>query len=139
MIVLDTNVISELLRPAPDSSVVGWLDQQSAADVLLTAITAAELRAAVALLPSGRRLETIGSSIERLLAVSFSRLVLAFDVESTPAYARIVASRRKSGRPVSTADAQIAAICLTRGATLATRNVKDFDGMDLPLIDPWQT
>lgn len=139
MIVLDTNVISELIRPVPARSVLRWLDGQLSADVVTTAVTAAELRAGVAVLPGGQRRQQIGSLIERLLQETFDDLVIPFAVDCTPAYARIVSSRKAAGRPITVADAQIAAICLTRGATLATRNTKDFDGIELRVVDPWRS
>lgn len=138
MIVLDTNVISEVVRPVPAQSVLQWLDVQRAAEVVTTAITAAELRAGVAVMPDGRRRQEIGFSIERLLTQTFDDLVIPFAVDCTPAYAQIMAGRKAAGQRMTSADAQIAAICLTRGATLVTRNTKDFEGIDLLLIDHWR-
>lgn len=137
MIVLDTNVLSELIRPAPERSVLEWLDRQQSADIVTTAITAAELLAGVALMPKGRRRNDVGSAVERLLGQTFDRMVLPFDVDCAAAYALIVSARKVAGQPVSTGDAQIAAICRTSAASLATRNTRDFRGIDLTVVNPW--
>ncbi len=138
MIVLDTDVLSEVIRPAPEQSVLDWLDGQESAGIVTTAITAAELRAGVALMPEGRRRGEIGSAVDRLLDETFAHLVLPFDVDCAYRYALIVSVRKAAGHPIGTADAQIAAICLTHGAALATRNTKDFLDTDLAVIDPWR-
>ena len=138
MIVLDTNVVSELARPQPDARVITWADEQDAAELVITALTAAEIRAGVALLPRGRRQREIGQRMETLLRETFSGRVLPFDVDSSPHYARILAVRRRAGRPISTIDAQIAAICAQHECELATRNTGDFRGLGLRLIDPWR-
>lgn len=136
MIVLDTNVISETNRTQPNRRVLAWLDAQGPADLALTAVTVAELRAGAARLPVSRR----RASLERWLAgdaLASVGSVLPFGSEATQFYADIVASRRRAGRPVSVLDAQIAAICRQYDATLATRNVKDFEGTGVELINPW--
>ena len=138
MIVLDTNVISELIRPAPERSVLEWLDSQNSADIVTTAITAAELCAGVSLMPAGRRRDDVSSAVDRLLSQTFDRMVLPFDVDCAPAYALVVSARKAAGQPVSTADAQIAAICRTHAAALATRNTKDFLGIDIDVVNPWR-
>jgi toxin FitB len=138
VIVLDTNVVSELARPQPAPAVVGWADSQDAADLVITAITAAEIRAGVALLPTGRRRRQIAERMEALIIETFAGYVLAFDVDSSAHYASIVATRTHAGRPISGPDAQIAAICAQHNASLATRNVGDFDGLDLNVINPWR-
>ena len=138
MIVLDTNVVSELMRPRPEPAVVDWVDHQTADDLAITALTAAELRAGVALLEPGRRQRDIYRRVEDLLGGTFAGRVLAFGVDSTAGYASIVAGRRRAGRPISAFDAQIAAICAEHKSSLATRNLDDFSGIGLQLINPWR-
>ena len=137
MIVLDTNVISELARPKPKPQVIEWMDAQDSADLVITAVTAAEIRAGVALLPSGRRRRQIAERMESLITETFDGYVLPFDAHSSEHYAEVVATRTRVGRPISGLDAQIAAVCVQHGASLATRNISDFDGLGLHLINPW--
>ncbi len=126
---LDTNVVSELARPAPSQAVVEWVDAQDFADLAITAVTAAEIRAGVSLLPSGRRQREIGQRMEALITDTFAGHVLAFDVDSSLYCAGILAIRTRAGRPIGGLDAQIAAVCAQHDATLATRNTADFDGI----------
>jgi predicted nucleic acid-binding protein len=137
VIVLDTNVVSELARPRPAAEVIDWVDAQDSANLVITAVTAGEIRAGVALLPTGRRRRQIAERMEALITETFAGYVVAFDVDSTESYARVVAMRTRAGRPISGFDAQIAAVCAQHGATLATRNLDDFDGLELDLINPW--
>lgn len=137
MIVLDTNVLSELIRPTPLPRVVRWVDEQEGAELVITSITAAELRAGVGLLPRGRRKDTITTEVERLISDVFGGYVLPFDADSSSHYADIVARVRRRGRAMSSLDIQIAAICRQQGATLATRNITDFEAVTLPIVDPW--
>lgn len=136
MIVLDTNVVSELMRPRPEPAVVDWVDRQSADELVITALTAAEVRAGVALLEPGRRKHDIDRRVEELLTRTFAGRVLAFSADATTHYARIVAERRRAGRPISASDAQIAAICAEQSSPLATRDLDDFRGIGLRLINP---
>jgi hypothetical protein len=136
VIVLDTNVLSELIKPAPATQVVRWVDDQDSADLLITSITAAELRAGVAVLPRGKRRDTIAQQIERLISEVFGGYVLSFDAGSTTHYADIVAAGRRRGRPMSALDTRVAAICRQHEATLATRNIDDFCIAKLTLVDP---
>lgn len=138
MIVLDTNVVSEMARPRPHPRVMDWFAGQAGSELVITVITAAELRAGVAILPEGRRRREIDAAVEGALRVEFAEALLLFDVGASRAYASILAARQAMGRPISTADAQIAAICLEHDAALATRNTKDFTGLGLTLIDPWR-
>jgi toxin FitB len=138
VIVLDTNVVSELMRPQPAPPVLEWVDAQPSSDLLLTSVTAAELRAGVALLPRGRRQATIADRVETLIDETFAGYVLPFDVDSSTHYAEIVATRTRAGSPISTADAQFAAICRQHDATLATRNTPDFLNTGLTLVNPWE-
>lgn len=138
MIVLDTNVISEIFRPSPEPRVVEWLVSLTG-DVAITSITLAELLAGVRRLPNGQRKAELAQRIDEAVApYRGSRSVLAFDTDAAERYAEVLASREAAGAPVSTADAQIAAICLAHGATCATRNVKDFQHTGVELVDPWK-
>jgi predicted nucleic acid-binding protein len=138
VIVLDTNVLSELIRGEPDEGVMRWLDSCDATAVSTTAITAAELLYGVARLPSGRRKKQLREAVRGLIEEDLDGRVEPFDVTAAGHYAALVSDREAAGRPVSVADAQIAAICLKLEATLATRNVRDFEGTGIDLLDPWQ-
>lgn len=137
MIILDTNVLSELMRPEGSSTVVQWLDGQPAAELAVTAITVAEVLHGVRRLADGRRRTALEAAAMRMFEEDLARATLAFDHAAALVYADIVVQRERAGRPISTADAQIAAITRQHAATLATRNVRDFDGLGLDLIDPW--
>lgn len=138
MILLDTNVLSELMRPTPSPAVEGWLSSQPAAGMFISSITEAELRYGLALLPAGRRQKQLVAQVEAMLAEDFAGRILPFDSPAATAYAHIAAARRRSGRPISQADAQIAAIAASRGASLATRNVADFVDCGIDVVDPWK-
>lgn len=135
MIVLDTNVLSELARRAPDPAVLAWFAVRPQADLYLSAVTVAEMSYGVARLPAGRR-EEIADRVERVLA-GFDGRLLPFGGEAGRAFGPIVAGRDGAGRPIGTADAQIAAICRVHDAALATRNVRDFVGTGVTVVDPW--
>lgn len=137
MIVLDANVISELARQAPDPGVLSWLDSLEVSDLATTAITAAELRYGVARLPDSQRKRELTAVIRGILAEDFRGRVLPFDEGASGCYAEIVTGRRRIGRPIGVAVAQVAAICLALGATLATRDTGDFDETGIELINPW--
>lgn len=137
MIVLDTNVVSELMRKSPQLEVVRWVDAFDAADVFITAVTAAELMYGVARLPEGRRKQRLSVKVRALLADDFADQVLPFDAPAAIPYADIVASRERSGRPISMADAQIAAICRQWSTGVATRNVADFTETGIDVVNPW--
>lgn len=137
MIVLDTNVISEIFRPSPEPRVIEWLVSLTG-DVAITSITLAELLAGVRRLPDGRRKDELAQRIEDAVApYRGSQSVLAFDDDAAERYAQVLESRERAGAPISTADAQIAAICLTHGAVCATRTAKDFAHVGLRILDPW--
>jgi hypothetical protein len=138
MILLDTNILSELMRPAPEAAVEQWLADQPAASVFISAITEAELRYGLALLPPGKRRSALAAGIEDMLGKDFSGRILPFDSPAAVAFAEIAAERRQAGRPIAQADAQIAAIARSRGAALATRNVSDFEGCGIEIVNPWQ-
>jgi len=138
VIILDTIVISELTRRVPEPGVVLWLDSLSADEVGTTAVTAAELLYGVARMPAGRRKTELTAAVRGLLGEDFRGRVLPFDEPCASRYADIVCGRQTLGRPIGVADAQIAAICRTAEATLATRNTDDFSGTGIDLINPWK-
>lgn len=138
MIILDTNVVSELLRPAPSPAVEAWLAAQDGATVFFTAIGEAELRIGVAILPAGRRRTSLAEAIDAMLEEDFRHRILPFDTAAAQAYAAIAATRRAAGRPISQFDCQIAAIARIRQAFLATRSTVDYEDCGIEVIDPWQ-
>lgn len=138
MIVLDTNVLSELMRPDPDQAVIAWMDSQEPAQLFLTAVTVAEILYGIAHLPDGKRKAGLRERGVAMLQEDFAGRVISFDEAAAAQYAEVVCERQASGRSISMADAQIAAICRTlNGATLATRNSRDFEGIGLDLANPW--
>jgi len=137
VILLDTNILSELMRPVPEPAVETWVGAQPAAGVFISAITEAELRYGLALLPDGQRRRRLLAQAEAMLAEDFAGRILPFDSAAAGAYASIAAARRLAGRPISQADAQIAAIAASRGAAIATRNVSDFTDCGIAVLDPW--
>jgi predicted nucleic acid-binding protein len=137
MIILDTNVLSEPMRRDPDGGVLDWLDGLDAVGVGTASVCAAELLYGVALLPEGRRRRDLGASIRQVLEVEFPGRIYPFDVVAAERYCELVAVRERAGRPIHVGDAQVAAVCLSIGASLATRNVVDFEGTGLELINPW--
>jgi predicted nucleic acid-binding protein len=137
MIILDTNVLSETLRPTPSTRVLEWMRSEPASALFTTAIAESELLDRFALLPEGKRRQSLESVIDLIFAEDLAGRVLPFDSAAAREFADIAASRRRAGRPISEADARIAAIARSRGAALATRNVGDFAGCQLELIDPW--
>src|SRR6266545_3053231 len=126
MIVLDTNVLSELLRAAPADSVKLWIKAQPPSNLCTTAICEAEMLYGVALMPAGRRRNTLKQAVEAIFAEDFAGRVLPFDSVAATSFAQIADERRRSGRPISDFDAQIAAIAASHGAAVATRNIDDF-------------
>lgn len=137
MIVVDTNVLSELMRPAPARPVLAWFGATPAARLCVTTITLAELLAGVALLPRGRRRDALDAAVRSMFEDDFAGRTLVFDDLAASHYADIVAKRRHAGPPIATLDAQIAAIARSRGAAAATRNVGDFGGCGVVVVDPW--
>jgi toxin FitB len=138
MIVLDTNVVSELLRPTPAPEVEAWLAAQDGATIWFTAVGEAELRHGVAILPAGRRRNDLAGAIEAMLEEDFRDRILPFDRIAARAYATIAAERRAAGRPISQFDCQIAAIAHAHRAAVATRNSSDYAGCGIEVIDPWR-
>ena len=137
MIILDTNVVSELMLPSPSPRVVEWVAHQPATNLFLTTVSEAELRYGVEILPIGRRRNRLLSAIEGMLRDDFAGRILLFDSPATRSYALVGASRRAAGLPISHADCQIAAIARSVGASVATRNISDFEDCGVDLIDPW--
>lgn len=137
MIVLDTNVISELFRSRPHEGVIAWLETLTG-DVAITAVTMAELLAGVRRLPDGRRKAALAEGIAVALApYQESGAVMPFDAHAAEQYAVVLTERERAGLPIVTADAQIAAICRSSGATLATRNTTDFERTGIDTVNPW--
>jgi len=137
MIIIDTNVISELLRPTPEPTVEAWLGEQDGLSIYLTAISEAELRYGVAIMTSGKRRDSLGIAIDRIMRDDMSGRILPFDSAAARAFADIAATRRSAGKPISQADCQIAAIARAHTAPVATRNTPDFEGCGIELINPW--
>lgn len=139
MILLDTNVLSELMRPSPNDSVVQWLDSYPDDEIWISAVTVAEVRLGLALLPEGRRRQMLTELAEQMFNEEFFEKCLPFDYQAAGEYAKIVSSRSRQGRPITVEDAQIAAIAIEAGLELATRNTKDFQGLEcLKMVNPWE-
>ena len=137
MVVIDTNIVSELMRAEPSAEALAWMDDRPPRELFVTAVTEAEVRTGIALLPEGRRRRGLAEACERAFGSLFAGRVLPFDSDAARAYAEIVAARRVLGRPVSQADGQIAAIARSRGMAVATRNIRDFEDMGIDVFDPW--
>ena len=137
MILLDTNVISALMRRESDPAVVGWLDRLPAESVWITSITIFEVRFGLDLLAAGRRRRQLEEAFVKALAEDFENRVLAFDRAAAEAAAGIAARERRAGRTIEIRDVQIAGIAAARRATLATRNVRHFEGLGVSLVNPW--
>ncbi len=137
MIILDTNVVSEIMRESPDPRVREWLRSQSPGDVSITAITEAEVRAGIEFLPDGERRRGIAAAAERAFGMLLAGRILPFDSGAAQAYALIIAARRAAGRPIGHSDCQIAAIARSVGASVATRDADGFQGCGINVINPW--
>lgn len=137
MIVIDTNVVSEVLKPLAEQQVAAWLRRQPIDRVYITAITKAELLYGLALMADGKRKEALAGAIQIFLGERLKTPVLAFEGQDALPYARISARRRRSGRPVKELDGQIAAIAASRGFAVATRNVRDFEDCGIEIVNPW--
>ena len=137
MVLLDTNVVSELMRDVPSTQVLVWMDDLPTRELFVTAITEAEVRTGIAFLPEGARRRGLANAAERTLGGLFAGRVLPFDSAAARACADIAAASRAAGRPISQSDCQIAAIARSRGMAVATRNVRDFSETGINVIDPW--
>ena len=139
MIILDTNVISEVMLPEPSLVVMDWLDARPTFDLATTAINIAELRFGLARLPAGRRRIDRERLLGQILDRSFGNRILSFDRLAADAYGELVAGREHSGRPLVGPDGFIAAIAVSRGVAIATRDVRGFEGCGVEIINPWAT
>lgn len=137
MIVLDSNVLSESLRPRPDPHVLAWMAAQPVSALFTTTITRGEILYGVRLLPAGRRREMLQNAVMAIFDEDFRERTLTFDIHAADYYAEIAAARRAAGRPIAQFDAMIAAVTRTCGAVLATRNTRDFADCGIEVIDPW--
>lgn len=137
MILLDTNVISEPQRQTPDARVLDWIDAQALETLYLSAITVAELRAGIALMPTGKRRDNLNENLEKRLLPLFANRVLSFDMVCAKAYAELIARSRAAGLALQTADAFIAASALANGLIVATRDTSPFEAAGLEVINPW--
>jgi predicted nucleic acid-binding protein len=139
VIVLDTNVLSALMRTTPETTVVEWLDRQPAESVWITSITLFEARLGLALLPKGRRRQALETAFAYLLEEDLENRVLDFDSAAATEAAALAAERQRAGRPADMRDTQIAGIALARRATLATRNVRHFGDLKISVVNPWES
>ena len=138
MIILDTNVLSALMRGAHEAHVVAWIDRQPAESIWITSVTLFEARLGLALLPRGRRRQTLEEAFAKVLTEDLENRVLDFDSAAAIAAASLAAERQKTGRPADIRDTQIAGIAIARHATLATRNARHFRDLKVPVVDPWE-
>jgi predicted nucleic acid-binding protein len=138
VIVLDTNVLSALMQQQPDAQVVAWLDNQDAESIWISSVTLFEARYGLALLPPGRRKNSLQERFDQLVQDDLENRVLGFDAEAANACARLAADRKARGRPVDMRDTFIAGIAMAKRATLATRNTRHFDDLSVPVINPWE-
>lgn len=138
MIILDTNVLSELMKSQPNISVVSWIGKQQATKLFITSLTQAEILYGLEILPTGKRRTALKQAAKVMFDLDFTGRILPFDTKAAKLFATIGAKRRKLGRPISQMDAQIAAITLASNATLVTRNVDDFEECGIEIINPWE-
>ena len=137
MIILDTNIISALMRSHPDTAVARWLDAQVADELALTSITVFEIEFGILRLPTGRRRAQLHEQFARVMSDEFGARILPFDEPAARAAARVSAERAAAGRPIDVKDCQIAGIAISNDAAIATRNARDFAGLGIAVIDPW--
>lgn len=137
MIILDTNVLCEFMKPLPEPKVVLWLRNQPSASLFTTSITQAEIHYGICLLPEGKRRTALQDAAAEMFREDFAGRILAFGCQEARLYAELAAERRSLGKPISQSDAQIAAIARSSGARLATRNVVDFEECGLEILNPW--
>jgi toxin FitB len=137
VILLDTNVVSEPMRPAPDGNVLGWLDAEVAENLYLSAVSLAELLLGIEGLPAGKRRRTLASALDERITALFDKRILPFDTAAAAAYPRVVIHARRRGYPIAVADGQIAAIAASRQFSVATRDVAPFQAAGVRVINPW--
>jgi len=137
MYLIDTNVISELMRATPAPSVLNWFSTQDPSTLYLSAVTEAELRTGIAILPAGQRREGLKAALDATISEDFEGRILPFDTAAAKTYAEIAAGRRSAGRPIADADCQISAIARATGMPVVTRNTRDFEGCGIDVINPW--
>ena len=137
MIILNTNVLSEFMRAVPNPAVMDWSDQQVSSEIFVTTITQAEMYYGLALLPMGKRRSDMERVVQQMFEQDFPERILSFDSAAALEYAKLASFRRQIGKPIAQADAQIAAIALSKNAVLATRNISDFCDCQLALVNPW--
>jgi toxin FitB len=137
MFLIDTNVISELMRATPAPSVLSWFSTQDPSSLYLSAVTEAELRTGIAILPAGQRREGLKAALDATIAEDFDGRIMPFDTDAAKTYAEIAADRKSAGRPIADADCQIAAIARAAGMPVITRNTRDFEGCGIDVINPW--
>lgn len=137
MIILDTNVLSALMRPQPETVVLKWLDNQPKSSIWTTSITLMEIRYGIEIMPSGRRRERMTEELEAVLREEIAERYLVFDITAAERSAELMALRKMSGRAVDLRDTLIAGVALANRATLATRNTSHFEDLELPLVNPW--
>jgi predicted nucleic acid-binding protein len=138
MLVLDTNILSAIMRPEPERIIADWIVCQPSEELFTAAICQAEILAGLAIMPSGRRRTDLEQAACIMFAEDFGGRVLPFDTEAASAYAEMFAARRKVGRPSGTVDLMLAAIARVRGASVVTRNVTDFEGAGVAIVNPWE-
>lgn len=137
MFILDTNVLSEALKAAPDGRVMAWVKDQPRTSLFTTTVTRGEILYGIRLLPDGKRCRALWDAALAIFNEDFAERVLGFDSDAADAYAQIGAARRATGRPITQLDAMIAGMARSRGAIVATRNAKDFEGCGIEIVDPW--
>lgn len=137
MILLDTNVVSEPMRPNPDRKVLAWLDAQAAESLYLATVSLAELRLGIESLPAGKRRKALASALHEQVIALFGERIVPFDLGAAETYAQVVTRARRHGHPIAVADAQIAAIAASRQFTVATRDEAPFQAAGVPVINPW--
>jgi predicted nucleic acid-binding protein len=137
MIILDTNVVSEPLKPLPEPNVLDWLNAQNPETLYLTTVTIAELLAGIEVMPAGRRRKALHQALTEQMMPLFEQRILSFDQQAAQVFAQINASTLAAGNPISFADCAIAAIASAHGFMLATRNVRDFKGTNIEILNPW--
>jgi len=137
VIILDTNVLSEAIKPAPSDAVLRWLAAQAPHEVFATSITQAEILYGVELLPAGKRRDRMAAAVDKIFTEDLKTPILTFDEYAARAYAKLAAARQASGRPIAQSDGMIAAIALTHRGAVATRDIGGFEGCGIQLINPW--